>query len=52
MIFGQTNFAATFDLAALNGTNGFTVNGKTAGDNSDGPPDLPATSMATALTIS
>ena len=32
VIFGQTSFAATFDLAALNGTNGFTVNGKTAGD--------------------
>ncbi len=32
VIFGQTDFAATFDLAALNGTNGFTVNGKTAGD--------------------
>ena len=32
VIFGQTSFAATFDLAALNGTNGFTVNGMTAGD--------------------
>ena len=29
VIFGQTSFAATFDLASLNGSNGFTVNGKT-----------------------
>ena len=29
MIFGQTSFPATFDLASLNGNNGFTVYGKT-----------------------
>ena len=28
VIFGQTNFDATFDLASLNGSNGFTVYGK------------------------
>lgn len=33
VIFGKTSFAATFDLGSLNGNNGFTVNGKTAGDN-------------------
>ncbi len=32
VIFGQTSFAATFDLAALNGNNGFTVNGEAADD--------------------
>ncbi len=29
VIFGQTSFPATFDLASLNGSNGFTVYGKT-----------------------
>ena len=54
MIFGQTNFPATFDLASLNGSNGFTVYGKTgealgllgvssAGDvNGDNADDLAA----------
>ena len=36
VIFGQTHFAATFDIASLNGANGFTVNGKSAGDSLGG----------------
>ena len=34
VIFGQSSFAASLDLSALNGTNGFTLNGIDADDNS------------------
>ena len=34
VIFGQSSFAATLELSALNGTNGFTLNGIDAGDES------------------
>lgn len=33
VIFGQSTFSATFNLASLNGSNGFTIYGKTATDN-------------------
>ena len=32
VIFGRTSFPASFDLASLNGSNGFTVNGSAAND--------------------
>jgi subtilisin family serine protease/subtilisin-like proprotein convertase family protein len=32
VIFGQSNFSASFSLASLNGSNGFTINGNAAGD--------------------
>ena len=52
VIFGQTDFAATFDLASLNGSNGFTVYGKTASDSLGSSSwERPATSMATVSTI-
>ncbi|MEM6297475.1 MAG: hypothetical protein AAF740_02175, partial [Bacteroidota bacterium] len=32
VVFGQTNFGATFELSSLDGTNGFTLNGIDAND--------------------
>jgi hypothetical protein len=34
VIFGRASFPATFDLATLNGTNGFTVNAAMVNDGS------------------
>lgn len=33
LIFGRSSFPATFNLATLNGSNGFVINGSAAGDN-------------------
>ncbi len=48
VVFGKAGgFASTIDLSALNGADGFQINGEATGDTSPVPSPVPAMSTAT-----
>ena len=53
VVFGKASgFASNLELSALDGTNGFQINGEAANDTAASRSPAPATSTATALPIS
>ena len=52
VVFGHTSgFSSSLDLSALDGTDGFRINGEAAFDLAAPPSPVPAMSTATALPI-